>query len=133
MKWSDEQIEKLKALCFSGESNVSLAKQFGVNINEIHAKRSQLGITIPKIAAMKGKSAITVDPDFETAVVDMEKSLHRSLPSGVREAFNRLQDELLLAMARNGTSLEDAKRYGATADIVSLAQDSLKCWLGRVE
>jgi len=36
-----------------GRDNAYLAGYFGVPVQEIHAKRSQWGITIPKIAALK--------------------------------------------------------------------------------
>jgi hypothetical protein len=64
MKWTNEQIEDLKALCLDGTKNSEIAEYFGVPVTEIHAKRSQLGITIPKIDAMK---AGTVSPELENA------------------------------------------------------------------
>lgn len=65
MKWTDEKIEDLKALCFNEAKNSEIAEHFGVPVAEIHAKRSQLGITIPKVNAMK---AGTVAPKFERAL-----------------------------------------------------------------
>lgn len=68
MKWSNEQIEELKALCMAGTPNQKLAERFGVPLTEIHAKRSQLGITIPKCKAAMGKPPIAPNQDFEKAL-----------------------------------------------------------------
>lgn len=73
MKWSVNQVAELHDLCMAEKSNAELAEHFGVPVTEIHAKRSQLGITIPKVAAMKDKPALTVDPVFEAAVQEMDE------------------------------------------------------------
>jgi hypothetical protein len=65
MKWSDEKIEQLKSLAFSGVPNAEIAKRLDIPIEEVYGKRSQLGITIPKIKAAK---AGTVNPEFEAAL-----------------------------------------------------------------
>jgi len=56
MKWSKAQIEELRTMCFEGTKNSAIAEHFGVPVSEIHAKRSQLGITIPKVAAAKSEA-----------------------------------------------------------------------------
>ncbi len=76
MKWTTEQQEELRTLCFAEFTNAQLAEHFKCPVTEIHAKRSQLGITIPKVLAAKGKPAITVNPDFEAAVRDAEGLEH---------------------------------------------------------
>lgn len=53
MKWSNEQKEQLKELCYAGTPNAELARLFEVPVREIHAKRSALGVTIPKCKAGK--------------------------------------------------------------------------------
>ena len=81
MKWTEQQISELKRMCFAEDadvrkpSNAEIAKHFGVPVTEIHAKRSQLGITIPKVRAAQGKPALTVNQEFEAAIVEMEKNL----------------------------------------------------------
>lgn len=84
MKWAPEQIKELTDMCFQGIDNKALANHFGVPVVEIHAKRSQLGITMPKVAALKGKPAITVDPEFEAAIVEAEKAI----PAKGNEEYN---------------------------------------------
>jgi hypothetical protein len=60
MKWSEEKVKQLSELAFAGKSNKDIARQLGVGINDVYAKRSQLGITIPKVAAAKGKEPVPV-------------------------------------------------------------------------
>ena len=75
MKWTVNQVAELHELCTAEKSNADMAAHFGVPVTEIHAKRSQLGITIPKVAAMKGKPAMTVEPAFEKAVQEMDAQI----------------------------------------------------------
>lgn len=72
MKWTDNRVTELRQMCMDEKSNADMAKHFGVPVTEIHAKRSQLGITMPKVAAMKGKPLLIVEPEFEAAVQEME-------------------------------------------------------------
>lgn len=51
MKWTAEQVDRLKSLCRSGKSNGELAEIFGVHKTEIYAKRSELHYTIAEVAA----------------------------------------------------------------------------------
>lgn len=81
MKWSDEQTSKLRELAFAEKSNVEIAKALNIDINEIYEKRSQLGITIPKVKAAKGKPVFSVNPEFEKAVQEMEDALFKDCKS----------------------------------------------------
>jgi hypothetical protein len=53
MKWTNEQITKLKALANAGTPNKVITAELGVPVTDVYAKRSQLGITIDKIQASK--------------------------------------------------------------------------------
>lgn len=125
MKWSDEQTAKLRELCFAEVPNAEIAKQFGVPVTEVHSKRSQLGITIPKVKAAKGQASRPVTAEFKSA----QPTRCKQLPHGVQDAFNKLNEELLLAMARNGTSLEDAKSYGLMAELLAAVESCCKRWI----
>lgn len=57
MKWSEDQIQELRQMAADGVSNTNMALHFGVMLSEIHAKRSQLGITRAKLQAKKADSA----------------------------------------------------------------------------
>lgn len=130
MKWTDTQTAELKAMCFNETPNAQIAEHFGVTTMEIHAKRSQLGITIPKVRTAKGEpSAMTVNQ--EAAIQEAEKRMPiraYGLGKEVRECFHAIQDAVLLAMARNGTSLEAARTYnclGQTLSAIEEAYDGL--------
>jgi len=136
MKWTEQQTKELKDLCMSGTSNKDLAENFSVPVTEIHAKRSQLGITIPKVKAAQGKPGMTVNPEFEAAVVDMEKSnkvyneerfartreldakrnLLRRLESALRFADNRIM-ELRLTDEGKTVLIIDASGAGTMVNI----------------
>lgn len=96
MRWTTSAVEELTEMCMAGVSNAGLATHFNVPVTEIHAKRSALGITIPKMKAMQGNSPLTIKPEFEAAVVDMEKKLLRGL-----ETFENAGDTCIV-LARKG-------------------------------
>lgn len=68
MKWPEEKIEQLKKLCFEERPNVEIARILGFDIKDIHAARSRLGITIPKVKAAKESAAIKKD-DFALQII----------------------------------------------------------------
>ena len=99
MKWSNEKIEQLKTLCSKGQSNKAIAEFLEVPITEVYAKRSQLGITIDKC--------------------NVPAKPKRGLRSDVAEALKHLQNEILVAMAYNGTSIRDAEEYSKLSENIS--------------
>jgi|AGTN01.3.fsa_nt_gi hypothetical protein len=56
MKWSDAQMTELKALCIKDVPNAELAKHYSVDVKEIYAVRSKLGLTIPKVRELQKKA-----------------------------------------------------------------------------
>ena len=127
MKFTDEQVTELKDLCMKEVPNAEIAAHFGVDVREIHAMRSHHNITIPKVKAMLGKPAVTVKPEFEAAIQEAEKelSVHRhGLNSKIRERFRALQDDILLAMARNGTSDARVRIYNCLGQTVAAIEDA---------
>lgn len=92
MKWTDGKIQKLRALAFAGKPNSEIARELHVPVTEVYAKRSQLGITIDKVKAVKAEA--TVNPEFEKAAQDMDdgavihakQELIRLLDPAIREA-----------------------------------------------
>jgi hypothetical protein len=55
MKWSEEKTQQLHDLAFAGKSNKEIADALHVELVDVYAKRSQLGITRAKVAAAKGE------------------------------------------------------------------------------
>lgn len=100
MKWSPEQVTELTEMCMAEKSNADMAEHFGVTVTEIHAKRSALGITIPKVKAMQGNPPLTVNLEFEAAVQKAE----RSMPKGL-ETFYNAGDTCIVLARKGDTSL----------------------------
>lgn len=100
MKWSENQIRILTTLAQAGTPNKEIAGRLNISINDVYAKRSQLGITIDKV---KGKG-MTVNPEFEKAVQEMEKTLPKKAPrnnyTGL-EVFSNA-GETCIVLARTG-------------------------------
>jgi len=84
MKWTDKQIEALKELCEKGTPNKDIATILQCNVSDIHAKRSQLGITIPKVKA--AKETDTKKPN-QTAVKEAFDNLHIALVAATKSDF----------------------------------------------
>jgi len=94
MKWTEDQIKGLKQLCMKGVSNKELAAHFQVPITEIHAKRSALGITIPKVKAMQGGKAPsgTRTPEaIKAEIVKVEKAKEQAYKK-LQRAEDRLTE-----------------------------------------
>lgn len=53
MKLTIEMESKLLKLCFAEKSNKEIAQELGIDLKDVHAARSRLGITIPKVKAAK--------------------------------------------------------------------------------
>jgi hypothetical protein len=100
MKWTNEQIFELKQLCKDEEPNAEIAAYFGVPVTEIHRKRSDLGITMPKVKAANSKPGMTINPEFEAAVLPAEAALksYRGL-----EMFSNA-GETCIVLARTGNT-----------------------------
>jgi len=121
MKWTDAQIAQLKSLCFDEVSNSEIAEYFGVPATEIHAKRSQLGITIPKVKAAK-----------EQAVAEAEKVMNADDHKGLEIFCNA--GELCIVLARSGdTALIVRPANGCSPFVVPLQHKpgASDWWQGR--
>ena len=53
MKLTKEQETKLTEMAFAEKSNKEIATELGIELKDVHAARSRLGITIPKVKEMK--------------------------------------------------------------------------------
>lgn len=107
MKWTPVQTEALKELCLAGISNATMAEHFCVPVTEIHRKRSELGVTIPKVLAMQGKPPLIVNPEFEAAVQEMD----RQALVAIHVSREEILDELAEACDTAGIPLETAVRW----------------------
>jgi hypothetical protein len=71
MKWTEEQVAKLKELCREGKSNKEIAAALGCRVEDVYGKRSQLGITMAKISGAVEKKPY-VKPVL-TPVTDIDR------------------------------------------------------------
>lgn len=55
MKLTKDQENKLTEMAFAEKSNKEIAEELGIELKDVHATRSRLGITIPKVKAAKEK------------------------------------------------------------------------------
>jgi hypothetical protein len=87
MKWSEEKVIELKKLAFAGVPNPQIAKQLGVGVSDVYAKRSQLGITMDKIKTAKAVTPVSQEPkkasvkeiDEDRAARNREADANRNL------------------------------------------------------
>lgn len=107
MKWTDKQIEALKELCEKGTPNKDIATILQCNVSDIHAKRSQLGITIPKVKT--AKETDTKTPSQPSPLI------------AVKEAFDNLHIALVAAAKADFTS--NAGIYADTDTLVLAVRD----------
>lgn len=69
--------EKLRELCMAGTSNKDIAIALGCKVEEVYARRSALGITIPKCKQV-GQTSIRTDQrtsiEIENEIRKVEKA-----------------------------------------------------------
>jgi hypothetical protein len=56
MKWKTEEVAGLIKLAFEEKSNAEIAEALERPVKDVWAERSQLGITLNKVKALKGGS-----------------------------------------------------------------------------
>jgi hypothetical protein len=123
VKWTEDQTGRLKELCYQGVSNKEIAADLKCSLEDVYSKRSQLGIAIDKC---KGKG-LTVNPEFEQAIQKAPGGLCKD----VKEAFKKLHNEVLVAMARDWRTEKEVIVYAALAGMVLSMEEAfdstLKC------
>lgn len=87
MKLTKEQEKKLTEMAFAEKSNREIADELDIDLSDVHAARSRLGITIPKV----------------------KQSLERGLNPGVR-AVEEIKAEIAkVAKAQKQASKKSAR------------------------
>lgn len=104
MKWTLDQVDELTDMCMAEKTNAEIAEHFGMPLKEIHAARSKLGITMPKVAAMKGKPLLTVEPAFEKALQEMDAQIEECEKETPHELTTVQAKRLLTAIFGEGES-----------------------------
>lgn len=126
MKWTEEQVTRLRELCSQGKGNSEIAASLHCRLSDVYAKRSQLGITIQKC---KG---IAPNPEFEKVLAPAEETdtKTKGMRKSVKDAFKELNNALLLAMASDWTSIKDAQLYAVLANSVDSLRDAFDQAIG---
>lgn len=122
MKWTEDNIVRLKQLCYQGKSNKDIAAYLDCKVSDVYNKRSALGITIEKC---KG---IEPNPEFEKA---LEPVKPKGMTKKVRNEFSVLENEVLLAMASDWTSIEDARDYAKLHEELMVLEEKYNALIGR--
>ena len=105
MKWSNEQVNKLKEMCYKGNLAIKTCSSFwlGIVTGCLRKKFRQLGITIDKC---KPRTKVNIEIDA---------------------AFRTLLNALLLEVAQDSTSLDRAEKLNKISDaLIDLNSDYKK-------
>lgn len=86
MKLTKEQETKLTELAFAEKSNKEIAQIMGIDLADVHAARSRLGITIPKVKEIKAKNVQTTCRSKDEINQEIEK-----VQKGMVEAFKKIK------------------------------------------
>lgn len=110
MKWTPKMEDKLRKLCFEDKSNADLAVIFNCDVKDIHAARSRLGITIPKVKAAKATDKQPTDPWVP-----------------IKAAFDRLDMALLEAASEDKVNAQTLQQVAAGISVFkSLLLDAMR-------
>lgn len=88
MKLTKEQETKLTEMAFAKKSNKEIAEELGIGLTDVHAARSRLGITIPKVeeAISKGSK----QPASSRAKAEIEQEIEK-VQKARTEAFKKIE------------------------------------------
>lgn len=88
MKLTKEQETKLTQMAFAKKSNKEIAKELGIPLTDVHAARSRLGITIPKVeeALAKGNKK----PTASRTKTEIEQEI-KKVQKARTEAFRKVE------------------------------------------
>jgi hypothetical protein len=92
MKLTKDQETKLTEMAFAEKSNKEIAAELGIELTDVHAARSRLGITIPKIKELKTKG---VQPVLRTEeeIIEEIKKVRKAWKEALRKG-NRCEERL---------------------------------------
>lgn len=95
MKWSEEKVNQLRELAFAGVPNPQIAKQLGIGVSDVYAKRSQLGITVDKVRAAKA-AAEPQNPEKAPPKEINEEHLARNREADERRTLLQLLEPAII-------------------------------------
>ena len=104
MKLTKDQETKLTEMAFAEKSNKEIAQELGIELKDVHAARSRLGITIPKVKAQKGvqpAGRTAKEITAEIAKVEKAKDAAENKIDRCMERLEVLYSELVAAYDDN--------------------------------
>lgn len=108
MKLSNEQELRLREMCFERKSNKEIATELGIELTDVHAARSRLGKTIPKVETILAKG-VDEPIGYQLATRRTEAEIQKEIEKVLRaksEANKKVKRcderiaELLIELAR---------------------------------
>ena len=125
MIWSEEMISTLNVLARNGVPNKEIAERLHLPIEKVYAKRSQLGITIDKVALEQTKTgkdrAIDTAVEQDIEIRQKKELLHKLRP--VIALWCSEADDIQLA--DRGEAVRVRYVNGAVK-VINIAADSLR-------
>lgn len=82
MVLTEKQIADLKIMALAGYANSQIASVLSVDLSTVHAARSHLGYTIPKVAEME-----TVPCDCCGSPVPLDAENEYTMPDGITTSY----------------------------------------------
>lgn len=86
MKLTKEQETKLTELAFAEKSNKEIAEAMSMELADVHAARSRLGVTIPKVKEAKAKGVQVSCRSKDEIKTEIEK-----VQKARTEAFRKIE------------------------------------------
>lgn len=74
MKLTKDQETKLTEMAFAEKSNKEIAEELKIELKDVHAARSRLGITIPKVKALMTKASARTAEEITAEISKVEKA-----------------------------------------------------------
>ena len=74
MKLTKDQETKLTEMAFAEKSNKEIAQELGIALKDVHAARSRLGITVPKVKALMTKASARTAEEITAEISKVEKA-----------------------------------------------------------
>lgn len=97
MKWTEGQVNQLRGLAAAGAPNKDIAHQLGISINDVYAKRSQLGITMDKVRAAKATAAPQDSKPAPPKEIDEDRAARNSEADERRNLLQLLEPIIIRA------------------------------------
>lgn len=85
LKLTKDQETRLTELAFAEKSNKEIAQELGIELSDIHAARSKLGITIPKVKQALEKGFNPSCARTQKEIIDEIEKVENSLNQAERK------------------------------------------------